>query len=168
MVDTPLFHSTPLIESAPLTAYTSGRVWLKLETAQPTGSFKLRGISHACYHHSQQGVSHLIASSGGNAGLAVAYSARQLGLRATVVVPQTTSVHAIQLLRAEGAQVHIHGQSWTDAHCHALLRVHDDTNSAYIHPFDDPLLWQGHATMIDEIAETGLTPDAIVLSVGGV
>ncbi|MFV3405367.1 MULTISPECIES: pyridoxal-phosphate dependent enzyme [Pseudomonas] len=156
---------TPLIESRPLSLSTARSIWLKLEALQPCGSFKLRGVGHACQTHHARGARHFVSSSGGNAGLAVAYAGRQLGVPVTVVVPETTTEHAKQLLRLEDARVVVRGSSWQEANAHAqtLLGPED----AFIHPFDDPLLWTGHASMIDEVAATGMKPDALVLSVGG-
>jgi L-serine/L-threonine ammonia-lyase len=65
----------------------------------------------------------------------------------------------------EGAELIVHGDSWMEAHGHALSMV--GANDAMLHPFDDPLLWPGHATMIDEAARQGTKPDVVVLSVGG-
>jgi L-serine/L-threonine ammonia-lyase len=156
---------TPLIESLAFRRRVSARVWLKMEALQPCGSFKARGIGYACRHHAEQGRKRFVASSGGNAGLAVAYAGRRLGVPVTVVVPQSTTERAQELIRAEGAEVVVRGQSWQEAHEHALSLV--DGDAAYIHPFDDPLLWEGHATLIDEVLAAGVTPDAVVLSVGG-
>ncbi|WP_412460214.1 pyridoxal-phosphate dependent enzyme [Pseudomonas sp. SC11] len=160
-----LHIATPLIESRPLSLAAGRAVWLKLEALQPPGSFKLRGVGHACEVHHARGARHFISSSGGNAGLAVAYAGRALGVPVTVVVPETTSARAIELLTLEQAEVVITGSSWQEANQHAqgLLQPSD----AFIHPFDDPLLWTGHASMIDEVAQSGVKPDAVVLSVGG-
>ena len=57
------------------------------------------------------------------------------------------------------------GQSWQEAHQHALTLV--DAEAAYLHPFDDPLIWEGHASLIDEVLTAGLEPDVVVLAVGG-
>lgn len=160
-----LHIQTPLIESRPLSLAAGRTLWLKLEALQPSGSFKLRGVGHACEVHHARGARHFVSSSGGNAGLAVAYAGRRLGVPVTVVVPETTSTRAIELLKLEDAQVVVKGSSWQEANQHAqgLLGAGD----AFIHPFDDPLLWTGHASMIDEVAQAGLKPDAVVLSVGG-
>ncbi|MBC3421240.1 pyridoxal-phosphate dependent enzyme [Pseudomonas sp. RW3S2] len=160
-----LHVQTPLIESRPLSLAAGPTLWLKLEALQPSGSFKLRGVGHACEVHHARGARHFVSSSGGNAGLAVAYAGRKLGVPVTVVVPETTSARAIELLKLENAQVVVKGSSWQEANQHAqgLLGAGD----AFIHPFDDPLLWTGHASMIDEVAQAGLKPDAVVLSVGG-
>ena len=160
-----LHVTTPLIESLSLGRAGSRRVWLKLEALQPCGSFKARGIGHLCQSLAAQGCKRFVSSSGGNAGLAVAYAGRKLAVPATVVVPETTSPRAHKLIAAEGAQVIVHGQSWQEAHEHALSRVGE--GARYIHPFDDPMIWEGHATLVDELAAAAIKPDAIVLSVGG-
>lgn len=161
----PLHIHTPLIESAPLSRAAGCSVWLKLEALQPPGSFKIRGIGAACEHYARQGAKRFVSSSGGNAGLAVAYAGRHLGVPVTVVVPETTSQRAKELLRTEGAEVIVHGASWQEANAQAQSLLTDDC--AFLHPFDNPLLWTGHATMIDEVAASGMQPDAVLLAVGG-
>jgi len=160
-----LHVETPLIESRPLGAAAGRSVWLKLEALQPSGSFKLRGIGHACETYKARGARRFVSSSGGNAGLAVAYSGRLLGVPVTVVVPETTTERAKELLRLEEADVVVHGASWQEANEHARSLMGD--SDAFLHPFDDPLLWEGHATLVDEVSREGLRPDAVVLSVGG-
>lgn len=155
---------TPLVESDAFSTPAS-RLWLKLEALQPSGSFKLRGVGHACAVHAQRGARRLLSSSGGNAGLAVAHAGRRLGLPVLVVVPETTLEWPQALMRRQGAQVVVHGASWMEANEHLMaLRQPSD---AFIHPFDDPLLWDGHASLITEAAAQGPKPDAVVLSVGG-
>ena len=161
----PLHLDTPLIESLPLSLASGRPIWLKLDALQPPGSFKLRGVGRACESHHARGARRFVSSSGGNAGLAVAYAGRQLEVPVTVVVPTTTTDTAIALLRREGAEVIVHGASWQEAN--ELAQSEVGAADAFIHPFDDPLIWEGHATMIDEVARAGLTPDAVVLSVGG-
>ncbi|MFK3648023.1 pyridoxal-phosphate dependent enzyme [Lysobacter enzymogenes] len=161
----PLSVKTPLLESLPLSRAIGARAWIKMEAMQPSGSFKIRGIGHACEHYRARGAQRFLSSSGGNAGLAVAYAGRKLGVPVVVVVPETTTERARRLLDAEGADVIVHGTSWFEANQHAQsLKTAQD---AFLHPFDDPLLWQGHATLIDEVVADGLRPDAVVLCVGG-
>jgi L-serine/L-threonine ammonia-lyase len=136
-----------------------------MEALQPSGSFKLRGIGLACQHYLSKGAKRLLSSSGGNAGIAVAYSGRKLGLPVTVVVPETTTKRAIAAIRQEKAEVIIKGATWQEAHHYSLGLIGPE--SVLVHPFDDPLLWTGHATIIDEIKKSNLQPDAVVLSVGG-
>jgi L-serine/L-threonine ammonia-lyase len=160
-----LHIDTPLINSRPLSGITGRNVWLKMDALQPSGSFKIRGVGLACQEYYKNGARSFISSSGGNAGLAVAYAGRMLGIPVRVVVPETTSKRAIDLLRLEQADVIVHGSSWQEANQLASTMVGE--TDAFIHPFDDPLLWKGHATMIDEVVASGLRPDAVVLSVGG-
>lgn len=161
----PLHLETPLLPSSALSPIAGRPVWLKLEALQPSGSFKLRGIGHACEVHARRGARRFVSSSGGNAGLAVAYAGRQLGIPVTVVVPESTSARARELLRLEEAELIVHGESWQEAHAHAQSLLGSD--DAFLHPFDDPLLWQGHASLIDEVARAGFKPEAVLLSVGG-
>lgn len=161
----PLHIETPLIESDPLSSSVDRRVWLKLDNLQPPGSFKIRGIGAACEAHASAGKRRFISSSGGNAGIAVAYAGRRLSIPVVVVVPETTSERARGLIRAQGAELIVHGAAWHEANALAQSMLSD--HDAFLHPFDDPLLWKGHATLIDEVAASGTRPDAVVLSVGG-
>lgn len=165
----PLHIVTPLIESRPLSLRTGHEVWLKMEAMQPPGSFKLRGVGLACQTHACRGARRFVSSSGGNAGIAVAYAGRKLGLPVDVVVPETTSARARELIALQGARLTVHGASWQEAN--ALAQGMLGPDDAFIHPFDDPLLWSGHATLVDEVVQSapasGFVPDAVVLAVGG-
>jgi len=97
--------------------------------------------------------------------MAVAYAGRRLSIPVSVYVPETTTERAKALIRQEGAEVIVHGAGWDEANARALASV--DADTAFIHPFDDPLLWAGHATVIDEVVKAGLAFDAVLLSVGG-
>jgi L-serine/L-threonine ammonia-lyase len=160
-----LHIETPLIESRALSRASGATVWLKLDALQPSGSFKTRGIGFACETYFQRGARRFVSSSGGNAGLAVAYAGRRLSVPVTVVVPETTSPRAKELLAQENAEVIVYGASWQEANDHVQSLL--GTSDAFIHPFDDPLVWEGHSTLVDEVARSGLEPDAVVLSVGG-
>lgn len=161
----PLHLETPLLQSRPLSLRSGKKVWLKLDALQPSGSFKLRGVGAACEEYLRRGKKKFLSSSGGNAGLALAYAGRQLGIPVTVVVPETATARAKELIGQEGAEVIVHGASWAEAN--ALAQSLIDADTAFVHPFDDSLLWAGHASMIDEVARTGASFDAVVLSVGG-
>lgn len=156
---------TPLIHSLALSTLSDSNIWLKMESSQPSGSFKLRSASYACQHYASQGATGFVSSSGGNAGIAVAHSGRQLNLPVTVVVPETTSARAIALIKQEGAEVIVYGTQWSEANGLALTLATE--KNVYIHPFDNPLLWQGISTIVDEVTEAGVKPDAVILSVGG-
>jgi L-serine/L-threonine ammonia-lyase len=140
-------------------------VWLKLEAMQPPGSFKIRGIGLACQEYYRRGAERFISSSGGNAGIAVAYAGRHLSVPVVVVVPETTTDRAKALINQEGAEVVVHGASWFEANELAMSMVRE--SDAFLHPFDDPFIWKGHASLVDEVVRSGVKPDAVVLCVGG-
>jgi L-serine/L-threonine ammonia-lyase len=141
-------------------------VYLKMEAFQAVGSFKLRGMGRACQDACGRGARRLISSSGGNAGYAVAYAGRRLGVPVTIVVPVRTSARSRELIRGEGAEVIEQGDAWDDAHAYALT-LSAKAEGAYIHPFDNPSAWAGHATMMHEAAAAGIAPAVVVVSVGG-
>ena len=157
---------TPLWQSPSLSAAVGAPVLLKMEAFQPVGSFKARGIGLACLDSWKAGANRLVCASAGNAGYAVAYSGRKIGIPVTIVVPKTTPTWLQGLLRREGAEVIMHGDSWDDAHAYGL-QLAEELDAAYIHPFDDPRVWKGHSSIIHEIADVGVRPGAIVVSVGG-
>lgn len=161
----PLHIETPFVRSQPLSLLSQKDVWLKLEALQPSGSFKLRGVGALCEDHVRKGKKRFISSSGGNAGIAVAYCGRQLGIPVTVYVPETTTDRAKQLIEQEGATVVVHGASWQEANALALAQLDEDT--AFVHPFDNETMWHGHATLVDEVVQAGCAFDCVVLSVGG-
>lgn len=161
-----LYIRTPLVKSRPLGDRIGGKVWLKLESLQPSGSFKNRGMGAACQRAVQSGARQIVCSSGGNAGLAVAFAGRQLGVPVTIVVPESTGQRARSLIEGEGARVLVRGRAWDDAHQHAL-QLCSAEDVAYVHPFDDPIVWSGHSTLVDEVVEEGLKPDLVVVAVGG-
>ncbi len=160
-----LHIQTPLIESHALSCTSGKQVYLKLEALQPPGSFKIRGIGALCENLKRQGVDRFVSSSGGNAGIAVAYAGKKLDVPVTVVVPETTTERAKRIISGFGAEVLVHGASWNEANemAESIAREH----GALVHPFDHPLLWQGYASMVDEITSSGLRPDAVLVSVGG-
>ena len=162
-----LYIKTPLIEET--SPVLSGKkLFYKMEAFQPCGSFKLRGMEFACRDALEKGAHSLLSSSGGNAGLAVAYVGRQWNVPVTVVLPETTPESVSDELRRMGSLVVIHGSAWdeSDEYCLELCAREPDT--AYIPPFDAPKLWEGHSTMVDElVSQCPEQPDAIVLSVGG-
>ncbi|MGH0142335.1 UNVERIFIED_CONTAM: hypothetical protein FKN15_039230 [Acipenser sinensis] len=159
---------SPLRESVPMSKEAGTTVYLKLDTAQPTGSFKIRGIGHLCKTWAERGCERFVCSSGGNAGLAAAYSARKLGVPATILVPSSTPSFTIQRLKDEGASVSVVGEMLDETIEHAMRLAENNPGWVYIPPFDDPLIWEGHASIVTELQQAlDSKPGAIVLSVGG-
>ena len=163
-----MHHETPLWASLALSNASQKSIHLKMEALQPTGSFKIRGVGLLCQEFAEQGRSHFVASSGGNAGLAVAYAGKALGIPVTVYVPETTSPRMRQKIESYGAKVVVEGSVWAIADAAARKHLESEADAAYLHPFDHPTLWRGHNTLVEELAQRSATPpDLIVLSVGG-
>ncbi|XP_068095796.1 serine dehydratase-like [Hyperolius riggenbachi] len=164
----PFHFVTPLKESSALSKKAGTPVLIKLENIQPMGSFKIRGIGHFCQKLARKGCKKFVCSSGGNAGLAAAYACNKLGMPATIVVPEQTSNKVIQKLADLGAEVVVTGKVWDDADANAR-HLSETPGSVYISPFDHPLLWEGHSSLVLELkAALGTQkPGALVLSVGG-
>ncbi|KAK3710180.1 hypothetical protein QZH41_010570, partial [Actinostola sp. cb2023] len=164
----PLHIKTPLLESHPLSKIVGCQVFLKLENVQPVSSFKLRGLGNLCQKAAQNGCKHIVCSSGGNAGLAAAYSARKLHISCTIIVPSTTPDFMVKRLEEEGAKVIIHGDVWNEADVRAR-ELTKNPEYTYIPPFDHPDIWEGIATMIHEVAEDlqGIKPTVVAVCVGG-
>ena len=161
----PLHINSPLITTKKILNDKNKNLYLKLDSSQPSGSFKIRGVGLACQRYKNNGAKMFISSSGGNAGMAVAYSGKKLNIPVTVVVPETTTDTAINLIKDQGAIVIIEGIDVDASHKIAMKLLKKDFY--YIHPYDDKHIWEGHSTIVDEILEKNLTPDLIILSVGG-
>lgn len=161
-----LHLETPVHQNEAINTRLNKKIYFKMECYQPVGSFKIRGIGALCQHAVAEGKTRLISSSGGNAGYAAAYSGKQLGVPVTVVVPETTSETAMQRIKEQNAELIIHGKVWNEADALARQLV-EESDAAYIHPFDNPIVWQGNATLADEVASQIDKPDAVVVAVGG-
>ncbi|XP_047418459.1 serine dehydratase-like isoform X3 [Sciurus carolinensis] len=163
----PFHRDTPLLESWALSREAGTSVFLKCENVQPAGSFKIRGIGHFCQQMAKKGCKHLVCSSGGNAGIAAAYSAQKLGIPATIVLPETATTQVVRRLQGQGAEVQLAGKVWDDANLRAQELAKQD-GWVNVPPFDHPLIWEGNASLVRELqAALRTPPGAVVLAVGG-
>lgn len=153
---------TPIFNSHKLKKELNNNVFYKAEYCQPSGSFKIRGMEELCRHHIKKGKTNFISSSGGNAGYSMAYVGKELGVNVKVIVPKTTPQSMIDKIKLLGTEVEVHGNVWDEAHQYAL-KLTEETNAVIVSPFDDPLLWKGHSTIIDECAEDIEQPDVIIV-----
>jgi L-serine/L-threonine ammonia-lyase len=165
MIET-LHINTPLLSSPYFRSAAGHPVLFKMDALQPSGSFKLRGIGRFCRHAVESGATAIICASGGNAGFAAAYSGRQLGVPVTIVVPTTTTAEAKRAIEAQEAKVEVRGSVFDESAEYAQ-KLAARTGAAYVHPFNHPLVWDGHATLIDEVVSSGAEFDCVVTSVGG-
>ena len=161
-------RETPLDLAARLSRRLGNTILLKREDQQPVFSFKLRGAYNRMAHLTEEERSRgVITASAGNHSQGVAFSARRLGVRAVIVMPQTTPSIKVDAVRDMGAEVILVGDSYADAqaHCETLI---GQTGLTFIHPFDDPLVIAGQGTIADEILRHGQhRTSAIFVPVGG-
>ncbi|MDH4060099.1 MAG: pyridoxal-phosphate dependent enzyme [Aquincola sp.] len=161
-----LHLDTPLLRAPPELFGPGRNVWLKMDALQPSGSFKMRGVCHLVQRRVAEGAQAVVCASGGNAGLAATMAARACGVPVTIVVPQSTVASVREAITARGATLIVHGTFWDESHAFATTLAREQ-GAVYVHPFDDPLLWDGHATLIDEVVRAGVDFDAVVTCVGG-
>ena len=159
---------TPLESAALLTARLGNRVLLKREDLQPCFSFKLRGaynkISGLTPSQAAPGV---IAASAGNHAQGVALSAHKLGIKAQVVMPQTTPEIKVNAVQRWGARTILHGDTYDEAEARALALA-QDRGLTYIHPYDDGEVIAGQGTIAMEILRQHSGPlHAVFVPVGG-
>ena len=140
-------------------------VVLKLEQLQHTGSFKLRGAFNRVLTH-QVPPTGVIAASGGNHGLAVAYVARKLGYRAEIFVPEQCPPMKVERLRAYGAQVSLVGTSYAEALMACEERA-AHTGALVVHAYDQPEVVVGQGTLGYEFAQQVPDLDTVLVAVGG-
>jgi threonine dehydratase len=158
---------TPLVAAAPAKAPLPGRVSLKLESLQITGSFKARGsvnkLSTLSAADAERG---LVTASGGNHGLGVAYAGWLSGQPATIYLPSNTPAFKAEKLRAWGANVIFDGDVWDDANATAL-RAAEAEGKVYIHPFADAAVMAGQGTVALEVLEDAPDVDTFLVAIGG-
>ncbi len=155
---------TPVLSSRSLTEHCGGHVLLKAENLQRTGSFKLRGAVHKISRLEQpRGV---VAGSAGNHGQSVAYAARDKGIPCEVFMPREAPVAKVAAVEAFGGTVHLAGDSVDECVAAARERA-AETGATFVHPFDDPEVILGQATLGLELLEDVPDLGAIVVPVGG-
>jgi threonine dehydratase len=162
---------TPVMDVEP-GLLTTGPVTLKLEQLQHTGSFKARGALSALLTAAELPASGVVAASGGNHGLAVAWAAREVGVRAAVFVPSTAPDTKVAGLRELGADVHLVGTRYFEAL--AAARAHERETQAFpVHAYDDPAVVAGQGTLglelLDDVTRGagGKCLDTVLVAVGG-
>ncbi len=158
---------TPLVESADLSARLGRPVWLKLESVTPVRAFKVRGaIAKAAELAAQGRPGDLATGSAGNHGLAVAFAGRRAGWRVTVFAPEQANPVKVAAIRALGAEVVQGGRTYPDLVARAAPFL-ERTGAVWVHPFDDPAVIAGQASVGREIAEALPDVSQVVVPIGG-
>ena len=163
----PILHHTELDLSSTFSAMTGGKVYLKCENRQKTGSFKIRGASNkiaALVEAGQAGP--VVAASAGNHAQGVAYAAARLGVPATIVMPKTAPIAKLQATEGYGAKVVQAGDCFDDAYAEAC-RICEEEGAVFLHPYNDPDVIAGQGTLGLEILSDLPYVDVIVVPAGG-
>jgi threonine dehydratase len=159
-----LARRTPVLTSRSMSERCGGRVLLKAENLQRTGSFKLRGALHKLSR--LDGVTAVVAGSAGNHAQSLAYAARAKGLACEVFMPREAPVAKVAAVEAFGGAVHLGGESVDECVSRARERA-AETGAAFVHPFDDPEIILGQATLGLELLEDVPDLAAVVVPIGG-
>ena len=164
---TPWVRRTPLVVSPSLSALGEARISLKLETAQDTGAFKLRGATNFIRASGDAALSRgVVTVSTGNHGRAVAHAARCVGTRAVVCMSELVPRNKREAIEALGAEIRIVGQSQDEAEVEARRLVREEGLSL-VHPFDDPLVIAGQGTIGIEILEDWPEVGTVIAGLSG-
>ncbi len=161
----PYIRETPVLTLDGTALGLPATLSLKLEFMQHTGSFKPRGAFNRLLSASVPDVG-VIAASGGNHGIAVAYVAQQLGYPAEIFVPRISSPVKIERLRAYGATVQITGETYTES-LEASQRRVEETGALVVHAYDQPETLAGQGTLACEWEVQTPDLDTVIISVGG-
>lgn len=160
-------HHTPLQKSTTFSSIAGCEVYLKLESLQKTGSFKIRGaynkIRTLTQEEKDKGV---IAASAGNHAQGVAYAARMSNVNATIVMPEAAPLSKVMATRGYGAEVVLSGAGYDEAY-HQAQQIQAQFEQTFIHAFNDERVITGQGTIGLEILEDLEDVSAIVVPVGG-
>ena len=163
----PILHHTELDLSSTFSAMTGGRIYLKCENRQKTGSFKIRGASNKIAAMVERGESRpVVASSAGNHAQGVAYAAKKFGIPATIVMPKAAPIAKAQATDGYGAKVVLAGDCYDDAYARACEICRED-GAAFLHPYNDPEVIAGQGTLGLEILGDLPSVDIVIVPAGG-
>ena len=163
----PLVRRTPLVRSDWLSDVAGAGVYLKLESLQETGSFKIRGAANRLLSlPEEERARGLIAVSSGNHGRAVAHVARRLGLRAVICISERVPANKVRAMQRLGAEVVIYGRSYDEAEAHSR-RLEAEQGLLRVDPFDDPAVIAGQGTIGLELIEDLPQLDVAVVPLSG-
>ncbi|MDH3526784.1 MAG: threonine ammonia-lyase, biosynthetic [Gammaproteobacteria bacterium] len=161
-------QETPLVEAERLSRRLGNRVWMKREDLQPVYSFKLRGAYNKIANLSDAACANgVIAASAGNHAQGVALAARKRGVKALIVMPQTTPSIKVESVRHLGARISLSGDTYDEAYKHAS-KLAAEKGMTFIHPYDDPEVIAGQGTVgLEILREHAGDIHAIFVPVGG-
>jgi threonine dehydratase len=158
---------TPVYGSETFSRRCGREIWLKAENLQRTGAFKVRGAMNKIATLSAlERAAGVVAASAGNHGQAVAWAAREAGIRARIYVPLDAPMAKVEACRNYGAETEMVGERFEDALDAARAYV-DETGATFVHPFEDSVVIAGQGTIGLELAEQVPDAEAVLVPVGG-
>jgi threonine dehydratase len=158
---------TPVYGSETLSRRGERLLYLKAENLQRTGSFKIRGaVNKLATLSPAERSAGVVAASAGNHGQAVAWAAREAGVRATIFMPQDAPMAKVEPTKKYGATAELRGASFEDALTAALAEA-KSTGATFVHPYEDEAVIAGQGTIGLEIAEQVPEVETVVIPVGG-
>ena len=158
-------HETPLDYSTTLSTLSNAEVYLKMENLQKTGSFKVRGaFSKLVRLTSEERKRGVIAVSAGNHAQGVAYAAKMLGIKATIIMPEIAPISKYLATKSYGANVILYGKFLHEGMKKAEEIIRD-TGAILVHPYGDLNVILGQGTLGLELLD--LKPDVVIVPVGG-
>ena len=163
----PHIRHTPLLRAEKIEKAVGCQLYLKPETLQITGAFKIRGALNKALSLPREAIANgLIATSSGNHAQGIAYAARMLGVKAILVVPVTTPRIKIENTKAMGAEVVLFDGD-TAARWKRVCEIAEENKYAAVHGFEDPLVMAGQGTIGCEILEDLEDVDTVIVPLGG-
>lgn len=160
-------HNVKVSSSKTFSQMSNCDLYLKCENRQKTGSFKVRGAFNKLAKLKEEGsVSKVIASSAGNHAQGVSYASSLLGIDATIVMPKSTPIAKVMATQGYGANVVLAGDNYDECYEEAL-RIQEEQQSMFIHPFNDEDVIAGQGTIAYEILQDLPNVDMIVVPAGG-
>jgi threonine dehydratase len=158
---------TPVYGSETFSRMARREVWLKAENLQRTGSFKVRGaMNRIAQLDQEERAAGVVAASAGNHGQAVAWAAREAGVRARIYVPLDAPMAKVEACQNYGAELLLEGERFEDAMTAAQAYV-EESGATFVHPFEDPRVIAGQGTIGLELADQVPQASTVLIPVGG-
>ncbi|GAB3794549.1 threonine ammonia-lyase [Virgibacillus kimchii] len=159
-------NETPILSSTQLSGLAGNRMFFKGEHLQRTGAFKIRGATNKVKQVVNEGATYVTAASSGNHGQAVAYIANQLGINATIVIPEDATESKVNAIQAYNGEIEKCGTTSAERLPRAE-ELAEEHNGVYIPPYDDPWIIAGQGTVGLEILQQLDDVDVVVVPIGG-
>jgi threonine dehydratase len=158
---------TPVYGSDTLSQLVGGKVLLKAENLQRTGSFKIRGAYNRISTLSDdERAAGVVAASAGNHGQAVAWAAREVGARARIYMPEDAPMAKVEATRHYGAEIELTGSA-IEGCLDAATAYVTEHGATFVHPFEDPVVIAGQGTIGLELAEQAPDLETVLIPIGG-